>query len=66
MKKTYMTPIAQEIKLNYQFSLLSNSVTLTDIIDNTEIIDDGTGDLVDTGGNLDPDARDFDFDEEEF
>ena len=63
MKKIYMTPIAQEIKLKYQFSLLSNSITLTDTVNSTDIINDG--DLIDTDGELDPDAREFDLDEEE-
>ena len=66
MKKTYMTPIAQEIKLKYQFSLLSNSIT-SDLIDNNQvIIDDGGGTIVDNDGTLDPDAREFDLDEEEY
>ena len=63
MKKTYMTPIAQEIKLKYQFSLLSNSITSELIDNNTVTIDDG--ELIDTGGTLDPDAREFDLDDEE-
>ena len=66
MKKTYMTPIAQEIKLKYQFSLLSNSIT-SDLIDNNQvIIDDGGGAIVDNDGTLDPEAREFDLDEEEY
>ena len=66
MKKTYMTPIAQEIKLKYQFSLLSNSIT-SDLIDNNQvIIDDGGGTIVDNDGTLDPEAREFDLDEEEY
>ena len=66
MKKTYMTPIAQEIKLKYQFGLLSNSIT-SDLIDNNQvIIDDGGGTIVDNDGTLDPDAREFDLDEEEY
>ena len=61
MKKIYMTPIAEEIKLNYQFSLLANSITL-DSSDNTDIIYDG--DIIDVDGSLDPDAREFfDFDD---
>ena len=66
MKKIYMTPVAKEIKLNYQFSLLSNSITLDVNNDITEIVDDGTGDLIDTNGDLDPEAREFDLDEEEY
>lgn len=64
MKKTYITPIAKEIKLKYQFSLLANSITLDDIDNSTDIIDDGSG-IVDEGGSLDPDSRQFDFDEED-
>ena len=66
MKKIYMTPVSKEIKLKYQFSLLANSVTLDGSDNSTDIIDDGTGDLIDTGGTLDPDSREFDFDEEDF
>ena len=66
MKKTYMTPIVKEIKLKYQFSLLSNSIT-SDLIDNNQvIIDDGGGTIVDNDGTLDPEAREFDLDEEEY
>jgi hypothetical protein len=65
MKKTYMTPIAQEIKLKYQFSLLSNSITSELIDNNTVTIDDGGGTIVDNDGTLDPDAREFDLDDEE-
>ena len=64
MKKIYMTPIAQEIKLKYQFSLLSNSIP-SDLIDKV-IIDDGGGTIVDNDGTLDPEAREFDLDEEEY
>lgn len=64
MKKTYMTPIAQEIKLKYQFSLLSNSIT-SDLIDNNQVIIDDSS-VIDTEGNIDPDAREFDLDEEEY
>jgi hypothetical protein len=61
-----MTPIAQEIKLKYQFSLLSNSIT-SDLIDNNTVtIDDGGGTIVDNDGTLDPDAREFDLEYEEF
>jgi hypothetical protein len=65
MKKIYMTPIAQEIKLKYQFSLLSNSITSELIDNNTVTIDDGGGTIVDNDGTLDPDAREFDLDDEE-
>ena len=62
MKKIYMTPVAEEIKLNYQFSLLANSITLGGDDNNTEIIDDT--DLIDTDGLLDPDAHElFDIDD---
>ena len=64
MKKTYMTPIAQEIKLKYQFSLLSNSIT-SDLIDNDQVIIDDSS-VIDTEGSIDPDAREFDLDEEEY
>ena len=62
MKKIYMTPVAEEIKLNYQFSLLANSVFNLD--DDTSIIEDDGGSIIDTGGTLDPDARElFDIDD---
>ena len=64
MKKIYMTPIAQEIKLKYQFSLLSNSITSVLIDNNQVIIDDSS--VIDIEGNIDPDAREFDLDEEEY
>ena len=60
MKKIYMTPVAEEIKLNYQFSLLANSVFNVD--DDTSIIEDDGGSIIDTGGTLDPDAPEFLFD----
>lgn len=56
-----MTPVAEEIKLNYQFSLLANSVFNVD--DDTSIIVDDT-DIVDTGGLLDPESREFFMDEQ--
>lgn len=59
-----MTPIAQEIKLKYQFSLLSNSITSVLIDNNQVIIDDSS--VIDIEGNIDPDAREFDLDEEEY
>ena len=62
MKKIYMTPVAEEIKLNYQFSLLANSVFNLD--DDTSTIVDDT-DIVDVGGLLDPDAPEF-FIEDDF
>jgi hypothetical protein len=64
MKKIYMTPVAKEIKLKYQFSLLANSVTLDGDDNSTDIID--AGDIIDNDGSLDPDSREFDFDEEDF
>lgn len=59
MKKTYISPIAEVIKLNYQYSLLTGS--LLDVNDEATIVDDI--DIVDTGGLLDPDAHVFMFDE---
>ena len=59
MKKTYMTPVAEEIKLNYQYSLLTGS--LLNANDEATIVDDI--DIVDTGGLLDPDAHVFMLDE---
>lgn len=63
MKKIYMTPVAEEIKLNYQFSLLANSVFNVD--DDTSIIEnDGSGSIIDISGGLDPDAHElFDIDD---
>jgi hypothetical protein len=58
-----MTPIAQEIKLKYQFSLLSNSITSV-LIDNDQVIIDDSS-VIDTEGTIDPDAREFDLDDEE-
>lgn len=67
MKKTYMSPLCEEIKLNNRYSLLSNSNSIK-----------GMGDLEDVGyggvdvdGEKDPASREFDefdedFDEEEF
>ncbi len=59
MKKTYISPIAEVIKLNYQYSLLVGS--LLDVNDEATIVDDI--DIVDTGGLLDPDAHVFMLDE---
>ena len=59
MRKTYMTPVAEEIKLNYQYSLLTGS--LLDVNDEASIVDEI--DIVDTGGLLDPESRDFSMDE---
>ena len=59
MKKIYMTPVAEEIKLNYHYSLLAGS--LLDVNDEASIIDEI--DIVDTGGLLDPESREFSFDE---
>ena len=56
-----MTPVAEEIKLNYHFSLLANSVFNVD--DDTSTIVDDT-DIVDTGGLLDPESREFFMDEQ--
>ena len=54
-----MTPVAEEIKLNYQYSLLTGS--LLNANDEATIVDDI--DIVDTGGLLDPDAHVFMLDE---
>ncbi len=59
MKKTYISPVAEEILLNYQLNLLTGS--LLDINDEAEIVDDGGG-IIDVGGLLDPDARSFEED----
>ena len=57
-----MTPITEEIKLNYQFSLLAGSLLNND---DEAIIE--SGDItIDDDGSLNPDAREFDFDEEDF
>lgn len=62
MKKTYMTPITKEIKLNYQFNLLTGSLLNND---DEAIIE--SGDItIDEDGSLDPEAREFDLDEEDF
>ena len=60
MKKTYIAPAAEEIKLNYQYSLLTNSVLNLD--DNTSTIVDDV-EIIDVGGALDPDAHAFDFED---
>ena len=62
MKKTYIAPAAEEIKLNYQYSLLTNSVLNIDD-DTSTIVDDV--DIVDVGGVLDPDAHAFDIVDED-
>jgi hypothetical protein len=62
MKKTYISPVAEEIMLKYQYGLLTGS--LLDINDEGTIGDDG--DIVDTDGVLHPDAREFMMDDEEF
>ena len=54
-----MTPVAEEIKLNYQYSLLAGS--LLDGNDEASIVDEI--DIVDTGGLLDPESREFFMDE---
>jgi hypothetical protein len=55
MKKTYISPIAEVIKLNYQYSLLTGS--LLDVNDEATIVNDI--DIVDTGGLLDPESHEF-------
>ena len=67
MKKTYIAPVTEEIKLKNQISLLVNSITW-DESGATDIVD--AEDIIDTGGILDPDARelvledDFEFTDE--
>ena len=61
MKKTYISPVAEEILLNYQLNLLAGS--LIDVNDESEIVDDG--DIIDVGGILDPDSHEFDFEFED-
>ena len=63
MKKTYIVPTAEEILLNYQLNLLTGS--LIDVNDEANIVDDGGGDIIDTGGVLDPDSHAFDLDFED-
>lgn len=62
MKKTYMSPLCEEIKLNNRYSLLSNSNSIK-----------GMGDLEDVGyggvdndGTMDPSSREFDEFDEDF
>ena len=67
MKKTYMSPQCEEIKLNNRYSLLSNSNSIKGMGD-LEDVDFGG---VDETGTLDPASREFDefdedFDDEEF
>ena len=62
MKKTYIAPAAEEIKLNNQYSLLTNSVLNIDD-DTSSIVDDV--DIIDVGGVLDPDAHAFDIVDED-
>ena len=63
MKKTYISPVSEEILLNYQPNLLAGS--LIDVNDEAEIVDDGGGEIIDVGGILDPDAHAFDLDFED-
>lgn len=61
MKKTYTTPVAQEIKLNYHFNLLAGS-----LLNNKDEAIIESGDItIDEDGLIEPDAREFDLDEEE-
>ena len=67
MKKTYMSPLCEEIKLNSSYSLLSNSNRIKGMGDLEDVDFDG----VDETGTLDPASREFDefdedFDDEEF
>ena len=66
MKKTYMSPLCEEIKLNSRCTLLNGS----SIKGMGEMADVGYGG-VDDDGELDPASREFDefdedFDDEEF
>ena len=63
MKKTYIVPVTEEIVLKNQYSLLTGSL-IDPVTGNAEIVD--TGDIVDTEGTLDPDARKFDLEYEEY
>ena len=67
MKKTYMSPLCEEIKLNNRYSLLSNSNSIKGMGDLADVEYGG----VDENGELDPASREFDefdedFDDEEF
>lgn len=62
MKKIYMTPVAEEVALKYQYSLLTGS--LLDVNGEADIVDDG--DIIDVGGVLDPDSHAFDLEDESF
>lgn len=67
MKKTYMSPLCEEIKLNSSYSLLSNSNSIKGMGDLADVEYGG----VDENGTLDPSSREFDefdedFDDEEF
>lgn len=61
MRKKYITPEAEVIKLNYTNCLLSGS--LLDVNGEVDIMDDG--DIVDVDGTLDPESREYDFDMED-
>ena len=67
MKKTYMSPQCEEIKLNSSYSLLSNSNSIKGMGDLADVEYGG----IDEDGSLDPASREFDefdedFDDEEF
>ena len=66
MKKTYMSPLCEEIKLNSHYTLLSGS----GVSGGDGLVDAGYGGI-DENGELDPASREFDefdedFDDEEF
>ena len=61
MKKIYIAPVAEEIKLKNQISLLVNSITW-DESGATDIVD--AEDIIDTSGLLDPDAREFELEDD--
>ena len=61
MRKKYITPESEVIKLNYTNCLLSGS--LLDVNGEVDIMDDG--DIVDVDGTLDPESREYDFDMED-
>ena len=63
MKKSYIAPVTEEIVLKNQISLLVNSVII-DQSGQTEIVD--SNDIIDTSGVLEPDAREFDLEYEEY
>ena len=64
MKNIYIAPVVEEIVLKNQFSLMAGSLLNND---DQAIVDLGGGpveEIIDTGGVLDPDAREFDFEDD--